>query len=200
MERSMIFLLLILVLTILDGLYPQFLLKYFLIAAIFYLHLLREREHLKTDWENIHEIGLIFICLLTVATPMILMLQNQESKNFLTDTLHLLKTKASHKAFWYFWVSGICSAFIDNVPTYLMLFKTLDLSDKSIEITKILTGLSAGSVFMGGLSYLGNTPNLIIKKMAQEKGVAMPSFFGYMLYSTALLLPLFCIYSAIFLW
>jgi Na+/H+ antiporter NhaD/arsenite permease-like protein len=94
----------------------------------------------------------------------------------------------------FFWATGGLSSFLDNAPTYLVFFKTVQ--DPSVGgVTggvpaEILAGISLGSVFMGAMTYIGNGPNFMVKAIAEKSGVRMPSFFGYMLYSCLILLPI----------
>jgi Na+/H+ antiporter NhaD/arsenite permease-like protein len=100
----------------------------------------------------------------------------------------------------YLWVSGLLSAFWDNAPTYLVLFNTAG-GDAALLMTKLsgtLAAISCGSVFMGALSYIGNAPNMMVKAVAEQHGIAMPSFFGYMLWSCCVLLRLFVVMTIIF--
>ena len=94
----------------------------------------------------------------------------------------------------YFWASGALSSFLDNAPTYLVFFKTAQQPDV-ISATAgvpepILIAISLGSVFMGAMTYIGNGPNFMVKAIAEKSGVKMPSFFGYMVYSCLILLPI----------
>jgi Na+/H+ antiporter NhaD/arsenite permease-like protein len=100
----------------------------------------------------------------------------------------------------YFWITGLLSSFLDNAPTYLVFFNTAG-GDPQVLMTTLastLAAISAGAVFMGANSYIGNAPNLMVKAIAEDRGVKMPSFFGYMLWSGGILLPLFVVMS--FIW
>ena len=100
----------------------------------------------------------------------------------------------------YFWFSGVLSSFLDNAPTYLVFFN-LAGGDAQVLMTKLATTLaaiSAGSVFMGANTYIGNAPNFMVKAIAESRGIRMPSFFGYMAWSGAVLLPLFVLIT--FIW
>jgi len=93
----------------------------------------------------------------------------------------------------YFWMTGVLSAFLDNAPTYLVFFN-LAGGDPVVlmgPLKPILAAISAGAVYFGALTYVGNAPNFMIKTIAENRGVAMPSFFGYLAYAAVLLLPLF---------
>ena len=103
----------------------------------------------------------------------------------------------------FFWASGILSSFLDNAPTYLAflaLGQGLGLAREVVDVPHaILAAISVGSVSMGANSYIGNAPNFMVKSIAEEQGVKMPSFFGYMVYSGAILLPLFGIVTVLLL-
>lgn len=97
----------------------------------------------------------------------------------------------------FFWASGTLSSVLDNAPTYLVFFKTAQAMPPAdaAPITAgvdslILAAISLGSVFMGAMTYIGNGPNFMVRSMAEAAGVKMPSFFGYMIYSFLILLPI----------
>jgi Na+/H+ antiporter NhaD/arsenite permease-like protein len=100
----------------------------------------------------------------------------------------------------YFWAAGALSSFLDNAPTYLVFFNTAggDPATLMTTLAPTLAAISAGAVFMGANSYIGNAPNMMVKAVAEERGVAMPSFFGYMAWSGAVLIPLFIVMT--FIW
>ena len=100
----------------------------------------------------------------------------------------------------YFWMTGGLSAFLDNAPTYMVFFYMAggDAVKLMGPLAPTLTAISAGAVFMGAITYIGNAPNFMVKAIAESKRVEMPSFFGYMVWSCILLLPLFALVSWIF--
>lgn len=102
----------------------------------------------------------------------------------------------------YFWATGILSSFLDNAPTYLVFFNTAggDAAALTGPMASTLLAISAGAVFMGANTYIGNAPNFMVRSIAEESGVRMPSFFGYMLWSCAILLPLFALVTWVFFW
>ena len=113
------------------------------------------------------------------------------------------------KPWQFFWASGGLSSFLDNAPTYLTflsLAKGLNmpndlgfvLNDGGYLSAAVLAAISCGSVFMGANSYIGNGPNFMVKSIAEEQGVKMPSFFGYMVYSIAILIPVFILITFVF--
>jgi Na+/H+ antiporter NhaD/arsenite permease-like protein len=100
----------------------------------------------------------------------------------------------------FFWATGGLSSVLDNAPTYLVFFKTAQAMPVSEGATAvagveemILVGISLGAVFMGAMTYIGNGPNFMVRAIAEQSGVKMPSFFGYMVYSCLFLLPLFAL-------
>jgi Na+/H+ antiporter NhaD/arsenite permease-like protein len=100
----------------------------------------------------------------------------------------------------YFWLTGMLSAFLDNAPTYLVFFELAGGDPQALRNAQALTltAISAGAVFMGALTYIGNAPNFMVYSMARRAKVRMPGFFGYMLWSCTILLPLFMILTFIF--
>jgi Na+/H+ antiporter NhaD/arsenite permease-like protein len=102
----------------------------------------------------------------------------------------------------FFWATGALSSFLDNAPTYLAflaLGQGLGLAREVVGVpATILAAISVGSVAMGANTYIGNAPNFMVKAIAEEGGVKMPSFFGYMLYSGAILIPLFVLVTLLF--
>ncbi|HEY0856501.1 MAG TPA: sodium:proton antiporter [Albitalea sp.] len=100
----------------------------------------------------------------------------------------------------YFWASGMLSSFLDNAPTYLVFFNTAGGDPQALMTTyaPTLAAISAGSVFMGANTYIGNAPNLMVTAIAISRGVPMPSFFGYMAWSVGVLVPLFVVMT--FIW
>ncbi len=112
----------------------------------------------------------------------------------------------------FFWATGILSAFLDNAPTYVVFFETansmnltevpgltLAFGDGQHILESSLVAISLGAVFMGAMTYIGNGPNFMVKSIAEHAGVRMPSFFGFMLFSCCVLLPVFALVTVIFL-
>jgi len=103
----------------------------------------------------------------------------------------------------FFWATGALSSFLDNAPTYLVFFKTVQHPELhpvtgGVE-PLLLTAISLGAVFMGAMTYIGNGPNFMVKAIAEKSGVRMPSFFGYMAYSCGILLPILAVANWAFL-
>ncbi len=100
----------------------------------------------------------------------------------------------------YFWMTGALSSFLDNAPTYLVFFELAggDPQHLMTTLATTLAAISTGAVFMGANTYIGNAPNFMVYAIARESGVAMPSFFGYMLWSGAVLVPTFVVAGWLF--
>ena len=101
----------------------------------------------------------------------------------------------------YFWMTGLLSALLDNAPTYLVFFNLAggDAATLMGSARTTLAAISAGAVYFGALTYLGNAPNFMIKAIAEDRGVAMPGFFVYMGWASLALLPLLALTSWLFL-
>jgi Na+/H+ antiporter NhaD/arsenite permease-like protein len=107
----------------------------------------------------------------------------------------------------FFWATGGLSSFLDNAPTYVVFFTaakalthSAGLADPVAGVSRaLLAAVSLGSVFMGANTYIGNGPNFMVKAIAEQSGIKMPSFFGYMLYSMVILIPLFILADWLFL-
>jgi len=111
----------------------------------------------------------------------------------------------------FFWATGILSSCLDNAPTYVVFFETakamatgvatpemLQLAGEGMINIRFLIAISLGSVFMGANTYIGNGPNFMVKSIAEHEGVKMPSFFGYMLFSACVLIPVFVLVTILF--
>jgi Na+/H+ antiporter NhaD/arsenite permease-like protein len=119
------------------------------------------------------------------------------------DILHAHGRALGLREPWhFFWGTGLLSSFLDNAPTYLTfvaIAQSLGLPAQVAGVThEVLAAISAGAVFMGANTYIGNGPNFMVRAIAEERGVEMPSFGGYMLYSGAVLLPVFAIVTLVF--
>jgi len=103
----------------------------------------------------------------------------------------------------FFWLTGSLSSVLDNAPTYVVFFETAKaIPAEEVLVAgvaeSLLVGVSLGAVFMGAMTYIGNGPNFMVKAIAEKSGIRMPSFFGYMLYSCVILLPILIVTTLIF--
>jgi Na+/H+ antiporter NhaD/arsenite permease-like protein len=163
------------------------------------------RKSNEFSWKPMLEVAYLFAGIFMTIIPALAILKagEQGALAFLVKTVDT----PAH----YFWAAGILSSFLDNAPTYLTLFtgaigkfypgmtEAEAVSRLIVEKIPYLAAISAGSVFMGAITYIGNAPNFMVKSIAEEAGVAMPSFFGYMFkYSIPILVVLFIITTLVF--
>ncbi len=158
------------------------------------------REKNQFSWAPMQEVAKLFVGIFVTMIPVLAMLKAGAAGPF-AAVVGAVTDEAGQPLPWaYFWLSGSLSSFLDNAPTYLVFFN-LAGGDPATLMTSgaaVLAAISAGSVFMGANTYIGNAPNFMVKAIAEDRGVAMPSFFGYMLWSGAVLIPLFVVMT--FIW
>jgi Na+/H+ antiporter NhaD/arsenite permease-like protein len=153
------------------------------------------REKNDFNFTPIIEVAILFAGIFITMVPALLILESQGS--------HLGVRAPWH----FFWATGILSSFLDNTPTYLTFFslaqgltQQLHLSPSLVGVhIPILRAISLGAVYMGANTYIGNAPNFMVKSICEHQRVKMPSFFGYMLWSGAILIPLFILVNLIFI-
>jgi Na+/H+ antiporter NhaD/arsenite permease-like protein len=144
-------------------------------------------------WEPIREVAKLFLGIFIAIIPVLTMLQARRSGAFSWLLSAVSERDGSPQEVAYFWLTGLLSAFLDNVPTYLAFFELAggDAQELMGPLAGTLASISMGAVYMGALTYIGNAPNFMIYAIARERGVRMPNFFGYALWAAAVLLPLF---------
>ena len=165
------------------------------LIAIVSLVLTRD-EHRAANgftWEPIREVAILFAGIFVAIAPVIAMLQAGQAGAF-AFLLHAVTAYdgSPHEAA-YFWLTGLLSAFLDNMPTYVVFFELAGGDPKALmgPLAGTLASISMGAVYMGALTYIGNAPNLIVRSIAQERGIKMPNFFAYMMWAGLALIPLF---------
>lgn len=151
-------------------------------------------------WAPMQEVALLFAALFITMIPMLALLQAGSEGPF-APLLSLVSTPDGQPVeAAYFWLTGGLSSFLDNAPTYLVFFN-LAGGDAQVlmgPLALTLLAISAGAVFMGANTYIGNAPNFMVRSICEERGIKMPSFIGYMLWSGAILLPLFGLITWVF--
>ena len=169
------------------------------------------RQANEFSWEPIEEVAKVFAGIFITIIPALAILRAGENGD-LSGLIGAMK-----EPLHYFWVTGVLSSFLDNAPTYLTFYNTalgkLGLTEaivpdiltgqltgaEHLEFIRLLTAISVGAVFMGANTYIGNAPNFMVKAIAEQSGIRMPSFFGYMIWSVVILVPLFVIVTFVFL-
>jgi len=151
-------------------------------------------------WGPIKEVAKLFAGIFVCIIPVLAMLQAGKDGAFAPLVALVSHPDGSPNNVAYFWLTGALSSFLDNAPTYLVFFELAGGDAKALMATGALTltAISAGAVFMGANSYIGNAPNFMVYAIAKDRKVAMPSFFGYMLWSGAILIPLFLVQTFVF--
>jgi Na+/H+ antiporter NhaD/arsenite permease-like protein len=170
----------------------------------------RLREANEFSWFPIQEVAKLFAGIFMTIIPALAILK-AGNEGAMAGLVAIVKDPIH-----YFWVTGALSSFLDNAPTYLTFFNLalgkLGLTEAMVPgalaakaatanplFIKYLTGISAGAVFMGANTYIGNAPNFMVKSIAEEAGINMPSFFGYMFkYSIPILIPIFILVTFVF--
>lgn len=154
----------------------------------------RVREMNHFTWGAIKEVAVLFVGIFITMQPALMILKEAGAGLGLTESWQM------------FWATGALSSFLDNTPTYLVFLTTAGAMNFTNGIVtqlgtvpvKMLMAISCGAVFMGAGTYIGNAPNFMVKAISDENGVKMPSFFGYILWSVSILIPVFIIDSLIF--
>jgi Na+/H+ antiporter NhaD/arsenite permease-like protein len=158
------------------------------------------REANDFTWDPIVEVAILFAGIFTCIIPVIAVLESgkQGAFSWLLDAV--TRQDGSAHAAAYFWLTGILSAFLDNAPTYLVFFELAGGNARELmgPPAPALAAISMGAVYMGALTYLGNAPNLMIYAIAVERGIKMPSFLGYMMWSSAIMLPVLALVTFVF--
>lgn len=151
------------------------------------------------SWEPIQEVAKLFIGIFISMIPAIAILKAGEN-GVLAPIVALVFKNGQPVNTMFFWLTGILSSFLDNAPTYLVFFNTAtgDAVHLMGEWASTLCAISAGSVFMGAVTYIGNAPNFMVRSIAVTHGIAMPSFFGYMFWSIGILFPCFILLTLLF--
>jgi Na+/H+ antiporter NhaD/arsenite permease-like protein len=151
-------------------------------------------------WEPIQEVAILFAGIFVTIIPPLAILK-AGSNGALAELVGLVNGAGGQpNDAGYFWLTGLLSSFLDNAPTYLVFFNVAGGDSQALmgPLASTLLAISAGAVFFGALTYIGNAPNFIVKSICEERGIRMPSFFGYIVWSGAILLPLFALVTLIF--
>ena len=153
---------------------------------------IRTKNHFT--WGAIREVAVLFFGIFITMQPALMILKNIGGSLGITEPLQM------------FWVTGMLSSFLDNTPTYLVFLTTAGAMNFSKGIAtalgivpvNMLLAISCGAVFMGANTYIGNAPNFMVKAISDENGIKMPSFFGYIIWSLCILIPVFILDALIF--
>jgi len=158
------------------------------------------RQANQFGWAPMQEVAKLFIGIFITMLPVLAILKAGEAGAFGAVARAVTGPDGQPLPWAYFWFSGVLSSFLDNAPTYLVFFNLAGGDPATLmgPLASTLAAISAGSVFMGANSYIGNAPNFMVKAIVENRGLRMPSFFGYMAWSCGILLPLFVVLT--FIW
>ena len=155
------------------------------------------------NWGPIAEVAKLFAAIFLTIIPVLALLKQGAHGPFAGLLVLLSDAQGQALPAMYFWLSGILSAFLDNAPTWLVFFNLaggdpVALMQADGGAGKTLLAISCGAVFMGALTYIGNAPNFMVKAIAEQNGIRMPSFFAYLLWASLILLPVFVLVATVF--
>src|SRR5882672_1589755 len=153
-------------------------------------------EHRQANgfsWEPIREVAKLFAAIFTTIVPVLAALDAGRKGFFAWLLSAVTEWDGTPHEVAYFWYTGLMSAFLANAPTYLLFFKLAGGNAQALmdEFAGTLAAISMGAVFMGALTYIGNAPNLMVAAISVERGIRMPSFFGYLFWASLILIPMF---------
>ena len=152
------------------------------------------------NWGPIIEVAKLFVGIFLTIIPVIAMLR-AGTAGVLGPIVRLVTDETGQPInAMYFWLCGGLSSFLDNAPTYLVFFNMVGGDPHLLmgTLATTLTAISAGSVYMGAMTYIGNAPNFMVKAIAEHRNIKMPSFFGYLAWSSAVLLPALVLVTLLF--
>lgn len=150
-------------------------------------------------WAPFVEVAKLFAAIFVTMAPVVAML-HAGADGALAGVVRLANHDGQPVPAAYFWLAGTLSAFLDNAPTYLVFYELAggDAAVLTGPRAETLQAISAGAVFFGALTYIGNAPNFMVRSIAAHRGVHMPSFLGYLAWSAALLLPGLALVTLVF--
>lgn len=159
------------------------------------------REANQFTWEPILEVAKLFFGIFACIVPVLEMLRAGHAGAFAPLVALVSNADGTFNNHMFFWLTGTLSAFLDNAPTYLAFFNLAGGDAYTLMHTDshTLMAISMGSVFMGAVTYIGNAPNFMTVAIVQERGIKMPTFFGYMLWSVGILVPSFYLMNMFFI-
>lgn len=159
------------------------------------------REHNQFHWEPIIEVAKLFAAIFVTIFPVLAILAAGRDGAFAGLLQVIGDGHGNPRNTMVFWTTGFLSAFLDNAPTYLVFFKLAGGDAEALmgPLAATLAAISMGAVYFGALTYIGNAPNFMIKAIAEDRGVAMPSFFAYFALASLVMLPLLAAVAAMWL-
>jgi Na+/H+ antiporter NhaD/arsenite permease-like protein len=152
------------------------------------------------SWHPMTEVAVLFVGIFITLEPVSDLLRLGMDGPFAQELRLTLDPAGEVRPAVCFWLAGVLSAFLDNTPSYLVFFDLMGIRPETMTVaqTLVLRAISAGAVMFGGLTYIGNAPNLMLRGVASHLGVRMPGFVPFMLFAGAVMLPVLVVISAAF--
>ncbi|MGH7152755.1 MAG: sodium:proton antiporter, partial [Acetobacteraceae bacterium] len=152
------------------------------------------------SWHPMAEVALLFAAILITIAPVLRMLEAGRAGPFAPVLALLQDGQGRPLPGAFFWLTGLLSAFLDNAQTYLVFLGLAEIRPDALHVAPsvVLQAVSAGAVFFGALTYIGNAPNMMVRAIAAHRGVRMPGFFAFTAIAGEVLLPLFAVLTALF--
>ena len=173
-------------------------LREIVLGVVMILSIISTRRYVRREnhfsWEPITEVAILFVGIFVTMTPALLYLNENAASLGITEPMQ------------FFFASGALSSFLDNAPTavaFHTVAEALPIAEGAPVVAGVseplLTAIALGSVLFGAMTYIGNGPNFMVKAVAENDGVRMPSFFGYIFkFSLIVLLPTYILLAFIF--
>jgi len=160
----------------------------------------RVRQAHQFEWGPMVEVAKLFAAIFLTIIPAVAILRAGDSGVLAPLAAAVSNPDGEANNAMYFWMTGALSSVLDNAPTYLVFFNLAGGDPEALmgPLARTLAAISAGAVYMGAMTYVGNAPNFMVRAIAESRGVRMPSFFGYVGWSAAILLPLFALLALVF--
>nr|WP_040581490.1 sodium:proton antiporter [Methyloferula stellata] len=160
-----------------------------------------DRKANRFEWEPLKEVAQLFAGIFICIIPVMAIMQAGDDGHFAPVLAFLTDASGAPRNAVYFWATGLLSSFLDNAPTYLVFFQLAggDPAQLMGPQATTLAAISLGAVFMGAMTYIGNAPNFMVYAIARRQRVDMPGFFGYLVWSGMILIPLFVAITFLFI-
>ena len=181
-----------------DFLVPNVCIKNSMLLLFCLLSFLNSKRHKNTkiDFAPFAEVARTFFIIFIVIAPVLFLLEQNSAaiREYINQSCN-----GSNGAMTYFWLCSLASSFLDNAPSYLLFFNMAggNAYELMTQYSDILKAISVSAVVMGSMTYIGNAPNMMVRSIAERKGVKMPSFIGYILWSSLIILPISFVISLI---
>jgi Na+/H+ antiporter NhaD/arsenite permease-like protein len=152
------------------------------------------------SWHPMIEVAVLFVGIFVTLEPVSELLRQGLAGPFAPGLRLTLNPAGEMRPMMAFWLAGVLSAFLDNAPSYLVFFDLAGIRPEAMTLAQAaaLRAISTGAVMFGGLTYIGNASNLVVRAVASRRGVRMPGFVPFMLWASVVMLPVLAVVSGVF--